>query len=77
MKTGRNKFRNSYISYRVAETKDPAKVAFESGNSVRTIVRDYLEITTPQEAKKWFSIFPQKHRAKPERNAKKKALKPA
>ncbi|MGD0413105.1 MAG: hypothetical protein ABSC18_15550 [Verrucomicrobiota bacterium] len=77
VKTGRNKFRNSYISYRVAETKDPAKVAFESGNSVRTIVRDYLEITTPQEAKKWFSIFPQKHRAKPERNAKKKALKPA
>jgi len=77
VKTGKNKSRNSYISYRVAETKDPKTVAFESGNSERTIKRDYLEITTPQEAKKWFSIFPQKHRAKSERNAKKKALKPA
>jgi len=60
VKTGKNKFRNSYISYRVAETQDPAKVAFESGNSVRTITRDYLEITTPEEAEKWFSVFPPK-----------------
>jgi len=62
VKTGKNKFRNSYISYRVAETKDPKTVAFESGNSPGTIARDYLEITTPQEAEKWFSIFPAKAR---------------
>jgi integrase len=55
---GKNKFRNSYISYRVAETMDPKTVAFESGNSERTIRRDYLEVTTAAEASKWFSIFP-------------------
>ncbi|MFO1500077.1 MAG: site-specific integrase [Verrucomicrobiota bacterium] len=58
VKTGKNKFRNSYISYRVAETNDPKTVAFESGNSEETIKRDYLEVTTPEEAKEWFSIFP-------------------
>lgn len=55
---GENKFRNSFISYRVAETNDIALVAMESGNSPKTIQREYLEIATPQEAAKWFGIFP-------------------
>jgi integrase len=77
VKTGKNKFRNSYISYRVAETKDPKTVAFESGNSPGTIARDYLEITTPQEAEKWFSIFPSKtHSSGTNRPPKKTAQKP-
>lgn len=57
--TGKNKFRNSYISYRVAETADPKTVAFESGNSEEVIRRDYLEVATPEEAVKWFSIYPE------------------
>ena len=57
---GANRFRNSFISYRVAETNDIKLVSLESGNSPETIQQEYLEITTPQEATKWFGIFPQK-----------------
>ena len=57
---GENRFRNSFISYRVAETNDIQLVALESGNSPAVIQREYLEITTPQEAAKWFGIFPKK-----------------
>lgn len=57
---GENKFRNSFISYRVAETNNIPLVAKESGNSPEIIEREYLEITTPQEASKWFSIMPKK-----------------
>jgi len=59
---GGNKFRNSFISYRVAETNNIQLVALESGNSPKTIQREYLEITTPQEAAKWFAIFPKKRK---------------
>ena len=44
----------------IAETNDIQLVALESGNSPAVIQREYLEITTPQEAAKWFGIFPQK-----------------
>ena len=55
---GGNKFRNSYISYRVAQIKDVQRVALESGNSPRVIQREYLELATEAEAKKWFEILP-------------------
>lgn len=55
---GANRFRNSFISYRVAETSDIQLVALESGNSPSIIQKEYLEITTSQEAAKWFGIFP-------------------
>jgi integrase len=55
---GGNKFRNSYISYRVALTKDVHRVALESGNSPRVIQREYLELATEAEAKRWFDITP-------------------
>ena len=58
---GANRFRNSFISYRVAETNDIKLVSLESGNSPKTIQQEYLEITTPQEAAKWFGIFPKNH----------------
>ena len=58
IKAGGNRFRNSYISYRVAQTSDPDKVALEAGNSAAVIAEDYLELTTPEEALKWFSIEP-------------------
>jgi integrase len=56
---GANKFRNSYISYRVAVTHDVAKVALESGNSPRIIQREYLELATEEDGKRWFSVMPQ------------------
>ena len=55
---GANKFRNSYISYRVAVTHDVAKVALESGNSPRVIQREYLELATEEDGKKWFAVIP-------------------
>ena len=55
---GANKFRNSYISYRVAVTHDVAKVALESGNSPRIIQREYLELATEEDGKRWFSVMP-------------------
>jgi integrase len=58
IKVGENKFRNSFISYRLAQTNDIGLVARESGNSAEVIQREYLEITTPEEAAKWFSTFP-------------------
>ena len=58
IKAGGNRFRNSYISYRVAQTSDPDKVALEAGNSAAVIAEDYLELTTPEEAQKWFGIEP-------------------
>jgi hypothetical protein len=57
IKAGGNRFRNSYISYRVAQTSDPKKVALEAGNSEEVIMED-LELTTPEEAEKWFGIEP-------------------
>jgi integrase len=61
---GANKFRNSYISYRVAVTHDVAKVALESGNSPRVIQREYLELATEEDGKGWFAVMPQPPKAK-------------
>jgi integrase len=55
---GANKFRNSYISYRVALTHDVQRVALESGNSPKIIQREYLELATENDGKRWFGIFP-------------------
>lgn len=40
IKCSKNKFRNSFISYRVAQTKNAQLVALESGNSPAVIIRD-------------------------------------
>jgi integrase len=56
----KNGMRNSYISYRVAVVKSVAQVALESGNSPGVIQREYLELVTEGEAKKWFSLSPKK-----------------
>lgn len=62
---GANKFRNSYISYRVAVTHDVQRVALESGNSPRVIQREYLELATEAEGKRWFNIYPPANGEKP------------
>jgi len=54
----RNALRHSYISYRVAELQDTAKVALEAGNSPEMIFRHYRELVTPDEARAWFGITP-------------------
>jgi len=70
---GANKFRNSYISYRVALTHDVAKVALQSGNSPRVIQREYLELATEEEGKKWFAVYPKAtHAPRQSKEAKKR-----
>ncbi len=53
-----NGLRDSYISYRVAETMNIPQVALEAGNSVEMIRSKYLEACTRDEAAKWFSVMP-------------------
>lgn len=53
-----NGLRHSYISYRIAEIKDAAKVALEAGNSPDIIFKHYRELVTEQDAHEWFSIAP-------------------
>lgn len=55
-----NALRHSFISYRVAETNDMAKVALEAGNSPAVIFTNYRELVTPEDALQWFAIAPAK-----------------
>ncbi len=53
-----NGLRHSFISYRIADIKDAARVALEAGNSPEIIFKHYRELVTEQEAHEWFSISP-------------------
>jgi integrase len=55
-----NAVRHSFITYRLAQTKDVAEVALEAGNSPTMIFRHYRELATEAEAKEWFGILPTK-----------------
>jgi hypothetical protein len=50
--------RHSFISYRLAKTKDIAAVALEAGNSARMVFAHYRELCTETEAAEWFGILP-------------------
>lgn len=54
----RNALRASALSYRLALSRDAAATAFEMGNSAAILMRDYRELTTPNEAELWFSVTP-------------------
>lgn len=53
-----NALRHSFISYRVAEIQDVARVALEAGNSPQMIFSNYRQLVSQSEAKRWFSIVP-------------------
>jgi hypothetical protein len=52
----KNAFRNSFISYRLALTKDINSVAYESGNSPQMIRKYYLGLVTTEAAAEWFAL---------------------
>lgn len=54
----RNGLRHSFCSFRLAVTSDAAKTALEAGNSPTMIFKHYRELTTPEEAQRWFSVMP-------------------
>jgi len=53
-----NALRHSAITYRVAQEKNLAKIAYESGNSPTVIQRHYNGLASPQDAEAYFSIMP-------------------
>jgi hypothetical protein len=54
----RNVLRHSFISYRIAIVQSADQVALEAGNSPSIIFKHYRELTTEEQADKWFSIMP-------------------
>ena len=54
-----NALRHSFISYRLAEVQDAAKVSLEAGNSPAMIFSNYRELVKPADAVKWFSLAPE------------------
>jgi len=53
-----NGARHSYISYRLAEIQDAAKVALEAGNSPNVVFKHYRELVKPADAVKFFNVKP-------------------
>jgi integrase len=53
-----NALRHSFISYRLASTKDIGAAALEGGNSARVIFAHYRQLCTETEAAEWFGILP-------------------
>jgi hypothetical protein len=53
-----NVLRHSFISYRIADVKSADQVALEAGNSPSIIFKHYRELTTEEQAEKWFGILP-------------------
>jgi integrase len=51
-----NALRHSYVSYRLASIKDPAKVAYEMGNSPAMIFESYRALVTAGQAGQWWKI---------------------
>ena len=58
MEWPRNVLRHSYITYRIAIVKSADQVSLEAGNSPSVIFKNYRELTTEEEADKWFGILP-------------------
>ena len=53
-----NALRHSAISYRLALSRDLARVALESGNSPPVVQKHYLELVKPEAARRFFGILP-------------------
>ncbi len=54
----KNALRHCFCSYRMAESGDATRVAFEAGNSPKMIHRHYKALVTAAQAKEWFGIMP-------------------
>jgi integrase len=53
-----NALRHSFISYRLADIHDEAKVALEAGTSAKMIFKHYRELVKPSAGKAWFAVEP-------------------
>jgi integrase len=53
-----NALRHSFISYKLAKTRDLAEVATEAGNSPNMVKKHYLSLVKPTAAETWFAVRP-------------------
>jgi integrase len=53
-----NALRHSFISYKLAKTRDLAEVATEAGNSPNMVKKHYLHLVKPTASETWFAIRP-------------------
>lgn len=63
MEWPKNVLRHSFISYRIAPVKSADQVALGAGNPPSIIFKHYRELTTEDEANKWFGIPPKEGQA--------------
>jgi integrase len=61
----KNGLRHSFVSYRLAVTHDPSRVATEAGNSPAMVHRHYKALCTEAEGKEWFAIMPSEPMSSP------------
>lgn len=54
----KNALRHSYISHRLAITRNKGQLAEECGNSEQVIQTNYKALVTPSAAARWFAITP-------------------
>jgi hypothetical protein len=55
----KNSPRKSYSTYRLSVTKSAAQTSEDAGNSVQTLKRYYTNVTSPEDARAWWQIFPE------------------
>lgn len=53
-----NALRHSFISYRLAVTKNTASTALEAGNSPAMVFGHYRALVHDEQAAEWFGILP-------------------
>jgi integrase len=53
-----NVARHSFVSYHLAKFQNAGKTALEAGHSEQMLFQHYREIVTPEEAERFFGIFP-------------------
>jgi integrase len=54
-----NGLRHSFASYRLAIVKSAPQVALEMGNSPKKLMKNYRELVTVADARRWFNVKPQ------------------
>lgn len=54
-----NGLRHSFCSYHIAKYQDAAKLALDMGHTTTTLIfTNYRELVTPEEAERYFNIYP-------------------
>jgi integrase len=59
IKWSENLLRHSFGTYRLAVSKSAAQTSEEMGNSVAVMKSKYQNVTSPEDAREWFEIYPE------------------